>query len=232
MACCFLFPVKGNFSTLRRFPCLSFLRAFLLNAIKRNQGSSKPSPSSLCHHVVSTMAYSFGRRLFLEPPATGLARSPVVKFLDRTTKTSPRNRTFFLLPATGRRKATLQLEAIAGEGGAYEAPLAVLREAPPSSSTSRWGGIGLQQTRRCSFIFFSQRAHSTTQANSNAKKVAVVVCQRHSHTHTRAEFASKHHRSSLLEAPLAWCAVRSHNSDPRSDVERTEDRRDGESELW
>ena len=44
----------------------------------------------------------------------------------------------------------------------------------------------------------------------------MVVCQRHSHTHTRAEFVSKHHRSPLLEAPLAWCAVRSHNSDPTS----------------
>ena len=60
------------------------------------------------------------------------------------------------------RKVTLQLEteilrkAIAGEGGAYEAPLAVLREASPSS-TSRWA-IGLQQTRRCSIIL-SQRAH-------------------------------------------------------------------------
>ena len=44
-----------------------------------------------------------------------------------------------------------------------------------------------------------------------------MVCQRHSHTtHTRAEFVSKHHRLSLLEAPLAWCAVRSHNSDPTS----------------
>ena len=96
-----------------------------------------------------------------------------------------------------------------GEGGAYEAPLAVLREAPPSS-TSRWA-IGLQQTCRCSF-FFSQRAHQTIREKfEHQKKIAVVVCQRHSHTHTRAEFVSKHHRSSLLEAPLAWCAVRSHN---------------------
>ena len=105
-------------------------------------------------------------------------------------------------------------EAIAGEGGAYEAPLAVLREAPPSS-TSRWA-IGLQQTRRCSFFLASARTKQL-EASSNAKqKIAVVVCQRHSHTHTRADFASKHHRSSLLEAPLAWCAVRSHNSDPTS----------------
>ena len=46
-------------------------------------------------------------------------------------------------------------EAIAGGGGAYEAPLAVLREAQ-ASSTSRWT-IGLQRTRWCS-IYFSQRA--------------------------------------------------------------------------
>ena len=41
---------------------------------------------------------------------------------------------------------------IAGDGAAYEAPLAVSREAPPSS-TSRWA-IGLQQTRKLAFNFF------------------------------------------------------------------------------
>ena len=58
------------------------------------------------------------------------------------------------------------------------------------------------------------------EASSNAHEKnrcgGVVVYQRHSHTHTRAAFASKHHRTPLLEAPLAWCAVRSHKSDPTS----------------
>ena len=69
---------------------------------------------------------------------------------------------------------TLQLEttemlreAIAGEGGAYEAPLAVLREAPPSP-TCHWA-IGLQQTRRCYFFLASARTKQP-EASSNAKK--------------------------------------------------------------
>ena len=49
-------------------------------------------------------------------------------------------------------------EAIASEGGAYEAQPTVLREAPPSS-TSRWI-ISLQQTRWCLFCF-TQRARYT-----------------------------------------------------------------------
>ena len=58
------------------------------------------------------------------------------------------------------------------------------------------------------------------ETSSNAhKKIAVwwsVSCQHHSHTHMRAAFVSEHHRLPLLEAPLASCAVRSHNSDPTS----------------
>ena len=74
----------------------------------------------------------------------------------------------------------------------------------------------MQQTHRCSFFLASARTKQLETSPNAQKIIAVVVCQRHSRTHTRADFASKHHRSSLLEAPLAWCAVRSHNSDPTS----------------
>ena len=48
--------------------------------------------------------------------------------------------------------------AIAGEGGAYEAPLAVLREAPPSTQLHVALGHWLA-TDASVFIFLSQRAH-------------------------------------------------------------------------
>ena len=72
--------------------------------------------------------------------------------------------------------------------------------------------------KRAGVHFFkpARALNNSRQVRTPNKKIAVVVCQRHSHTHTRAEFVSKHHRSSLLEAPLAWCAVRSQNSDPTS----------------
>ena len=76
--------------------------------------------------------------------------------------------------------------------------------------------ISLQQTRRCSFFLASARTKQLETSSNATKKIAVVVCQRHSHTRTRAELVSKHYRSSLLEASLAWCTVRSHNSDPTS----------------
>ena len=80
----------------------------------------------------------------------------------------------------------------------------------------RWRSYAKPHPAPRNFFKPARVLNNPRQVQTPNKKIAVVVYQRHSHTHTRAEFVSKHHRSSLLEAPLAWCAVRSHNSDPTS----------------
>ena len=91
--------------------------------------------------------------------------------------------------------------------------------AKPKPAPRRAGPLACNERVGVHFFLASARAKRMAggaSVRTPHQKIDVAVCQRPSHTHTRAAFVPKHRRSHLFEAPLPWCAVRSHNSDPTS----------------
>ena len=70
--------------------------------------------------------------------------------------------------------------------------------AKPHPAPRRAGPFGLQQTRWCSIFLLasaSAKQLGASEFERHTKQITVAVCQRHSHTRTRAAFVPKYRRS-------------------------------------